>query len=304
MNPRLFFSALLFSSVLFSCDYNSKKELDQAVTLSKPGKEEQSPTTDNSEVKQKIPASNLKQEEKDTIAGGSLPQPATHIDWDKKIIRTATVRLEVKDFKKYNERIHIIIRQNGGYIAQEEQNLTDEKSETILSIKVPVEQFEGMMNDLPAGDVKILERMITSQDVTGEVIDTRTRMEAKKQVRLKYLDFLKASKNMEEVLKVQNEINSIQEEIEAAAGRVEYLSHQSAFSTINLTFYQPFDGFKPVDLSPSFLNRITNAFKAGADWIADLFVALISIWPLLMITIGGLIIFKRLKYLKSNLRNP
>ncbi|MEP7142811.1 MAG: DUF4349 domain-containing protein [Ferruginibacter sp.] len=303
MNPKLFCSFLLCLFILFSCNQESKIIEPQDSALSNLEKKEP-PFQDNKEEKQQIPIGNLKQDLKDSGGTQSLLQHATHIDWDKKIIKTATVLLEVKDFKKSNEAIHNTIRQFGGYIAQEEQNLTDEKSETILSIKVPVEQFETMMNELAAGDTKVLERKITSQDVTGEVIDTRSRLEAKKQVRLKYLDFLKGSKNMEDVLKVQGEINGIQEEIEAAAGRVEYLSHQSAFSTINLSVYQPAPGFIPVDISPSFLTRVSNAFKAGADWIADLLVAFISVWPLLMITAGGIIVFKRLKYLKSNPQNP
>jgi hypothetical protein len=168
----------------------------------------------------------------------------------------------------------------------------------VLTLKVPVDEFENVMNALPAGDVKVIQRKITSEDVTGEVIDTRSRLEAKKQVRLKYLDFLKASKNMEEVLQVQSEINSIQEEIEAAAGRVEYLSHQSAYSTINLTFYQPAVGFKPTDVSPTFFTRVGIAFKSGAEWLIELLVAMISIWPLWLIAIGGIIGYKRMKSLK------
>jgi len=212
--------------------------------------------------------------------------PASNPDWDKKIIKTATIRLEIKDFKKYNDYVHSAVKQYGGYIAQEEQNLSDEKSETMISIKVPVAQFETMMNQLPGNDAKVLERKITTEDVTGEVVDTRSRLEAKKQMRIKYLEFLKQSKNMEEVLQVQHEINSIQEEIESAAGRVEFLSHQSSYSTINLSFYQPVNGFKPSDGAPSFFTRITAAFKTGAGWIADLFVGLISIWPLLLVIIG------------------
>ncbi len=154
------------------------------------------------------------------------------------------------------------------------------------------------MNILPVGDVKVMQRKITSEDVTGEVNDTRSRLEAKKQVRLKYLDFLKASKNMEEVLQVQSEINSIQEEIEAAAGRVEYLSHQSAYSTINLTFYQPAVGFKPTNVSPTFFTRVGNAFKSGAEWLIELLIAMISIWPLWLIIIGGFFGYKTMKSFK------
>jgi len=67
---------------------------------------------------------------------------------------------------------------------------------------------------------------------------------------------------------------------------VEYLSHQSLYSTINLSFYQPVTGYKPVDVNPSFFTRTAGAFKAGTSWIADLFVALVSVWPLLLVVFG------------------
>ena len=88
---------------------------------------------------------------------------------------------------------------------------------------------------------------------------------------------------MEEILQVQNEINEIQEEIESAAGRINYLSSASAMSTINLTFFQPMPGFTSTDETPSFLNRIATAFKNGTSWIGDLLIGLISIWPLMLI---------------------
>ncbi|MEO6719405.1 MAG: DUF4349 domain-containing protein [Ferruginibacter sp.] len=300
MNPKLFLSALLLLSFLFSCEHAAKEQKSMDTTLSNIETKE-SPLSDENEGKQQISAGSQTQVPGDTVYARLSPQPAPHIDWDKKIIKTGTLRVEVKDFKKYSESIHAVTRKFGGYIAQEQQNLTEEKSEAILSIKVPVEQFETIMNELPASDSKVLERKITSEDVTGAVIDTRSRLEAKKQVRLKYIDFLKASKNMEDVLKVQSEINDLQEEIEAASGRVDYLSHEAAYSTINLSFYQPIIGFVPTpDVTPSFSTRVSNAFKSGADFVADLFVALISIWPLWLITIGGIFIFKGRKSLKTN----
>ena len=92
-------------------------------------------------------------------------------DWDKKIIKTATLKLEVKDFKGFTDNIHQTIKQFGGYIAQEEQHATDEKSETIMVIKVPAAQFETIMILLPGTVNKVVEKRITSEDVTGEVVD-------------------------------------------------------------------------------------------------------------------------------------
>ena len=109
----------------------------------------------------------------------------------------------------------------------------------------------------------------------------------------KLYEFLKQSKNMEDVLKVQSEINEIQEEMESASARINYLSHQSSFSTINLTFYQPLPGYVPTDLTPTFSYRIIDAFKTGLNFITEIFVGIISVWPMLLIVIAGWVLYKK-----------
>ena len=291
MNAKTFYPIFFICIVLFSCHNNSSQTEDiqsaEIKTLQAPLSEK-----DNTEKKQQIPFSKQRQIATDSINSPS-PLPSPHTDWDKKIIKTATLKLEVNNFKNYNESVHQTVKQFGGYIAQEEQNASEEKTETTISIKVPVEQFETMMNQLPGGSVKIIERKITTEDVTGEVVDVKSRLQTKMQMRLKYLDFLKQSKNMEEVLQVQNEINQIQESIEAAAGRVEYLTHQSAMSTINLSFYQPINGYDPKNDTPSYLTRVTDAFKNGGKWMADLLIGLVSLWPFLLIIFVAIFVFKR-----------
>ena len=150
-----------------------------------------------------------------------------------------------------------------------------------------------MLNQLPSDSDKIIEKKITTEDVTGEVVDTKSRLQAKEQMRFKYLEFLKQAKNMEDVLKVQSEINDIQEEMESASGRINYLSHQSAYSTINLTFFQPLPGYNPSNASPGFFTRTSNAFRTGFNSMAEIFIEIISIWPLCLLGFGVWILWKR-----------
>ena len=306
MNAKLMFSIIVISTLLFACGNNRSKD-----SMLAKDKIEQEPGTNkileakenNKQDQQQIPIGNLQ-----TTIAVPLIKPVSipvvaHIDWDKKIIKNAQLIFEVKDFKKYNEVVHQTINKYGGYIAQDEQNISEEKSETILSIKVPVDQFEPMVNELSAAGEKVVVHKITSEDVTNKVVDTKSRLEAKKQVRLKYLEFLKASKNMAEVLTVQSEINSIQEEIEAAAGRIEYLSHESSYSTINLSFYQPTIAFVPVETSPSFFTKIATAFKYGGSWLTELLLLLVSVWPLLLAGCGAFFITKRIKLIRNKPQN-
>ena len=102
---------------------------------------------------------------------------------------------------------------------------------------------------------------------------------------------------MKEVLEVQKEINDIQEEIEAASGQGNYLSHQAALSTINLAFYQVMATHKPDAVhDPSFFTRVLNAFRSGVQWMAELFIGLMYIWPLVLLIIAGIFIWKKSGY--------
>lgn len=214
-----------------------------------------------------------------------VPVPAPRPDWDKKIIKTATLRVQVKNGTDYYKTIREKVKQYGGYVASEEQTENDWRKETSLVIKVPVDQFDAALNGISASVEKTEERSIRSEDVTAEFVDTRARMESKRQVRLRYLELLKQAKNIEEILQVQSYINTIQEEIDAAAGRVQYLSQSAAYSTINLTYYEITDE-NAANERPGYFKRLGAAFKTGANWLLDAGIGIVSVWPLVLVGAG------------------
>jgi hypothetical protein len=222
-------------------------------------------------------------------------------DWDKKIIKMANLNIEVKDYAIFTGQLHQKIKMVGGYISGEMQQETDYKIENTITIKVPVDQFDNAITELTASKEKIIEKKISAEDVTTEVIDTKSRIEAKKQVRLRYLDLLRQAKNMEEILQVENEINDIEGQLESAAGRMKYLNHATAFSTINLTYSQVFDAKMPGEKIPSYLHQVSEAFKEGLRWVANIIVALISIWPLWVASLLAWLVIKKIRTPKTNI---
>jgi Domain of unknown function (DUF4349) len=234
---------------------------------------------------------------KDVLNSGT---PIT-ADWDKKIIKTANITLELQDYAAYNKTIHQSLKGYAAYIAQESQTENNGQIENTIAIKVPVDKFEDLVNSFSGTGIKLLEKRITTEDVTGEVIDNKGRIEAKKQIRARYIELLKQAKNMEDILQVQNEINNITEQLESSTSRVDYLVHQSAYSTINLRYYQYTNGTKPLDESPSFFWKIKEAFKLGGSFIGNLLLVLVSIWPLLLAVGIALLLYKKWKVNKVRL---
>jgi hypothetical protein len=214
--------------------------------------------------------------------------------WDKKIIKTATLQTEVKDFRKYSDKIHELVPLWEGYIAKEEEKDNDYKREGVLTIKVPVSRFDEAINSITSLQEKLLLKQITSEDVTSEVMDIRARMEAKKRIRLRYLDMLDKAKNMEEILQVEREINNIQEQIEAAEGRLDYLTHTSAYSTIELTFYKILEA-PGIGERPGFARRMVLALNEGLKWVGEFLIFFVTLWPVWMALLIIIILLKREK---------
>jgi hypothetical protein len=233
------------------------------------------------------------------VNSGSVPVT----DWDKKIVKTASINIEIKNYKAFGALMRDNIKKFGGYVAQEEQSQNDYKIENMVAIKVPVDQFDNLVNELTRDQEKIMEKKFTSEDVTTDLVDTKSRLETKKEVRLRYLDLIKQARNIQDILNVQNEINAIQEDIDAAAGRIEYLSHSSSYSTINLTYFQVLNASAKDTAEPSYGTKVWLSFKNGWNWIGEVTVGLISIWPLFLLAFTCWFAYKKWSVSKMHKRN-
>ena len=245
-----------------------------------------------------------KQEDKqigisDTAGTGTepvnTPAPTQNMnqDWDKKIIKTADIELKLDDYKKFNSTIHASLKQFGAYVAAEKQTENDLRIENSLTVKVPVDQFDALINSFTGDGIKLMAKNVSTEDVTGEVVDTKARLQAKMAVREKYLELLKQAKNMNDILQVQAQINDIQENIEAANGRIQYLQHASAYSTINLNYYQYLNGRTADDLKPDFFTKMTRAFSTGTSFLIGVFLFCVSIWPFIIAGLIAWLYFKK-----------
>ena len=213
---------------------------------------------------------------------------AAYPDWDRKIVKTADLTIEVKNFRRYSSQLHDAVKQSGGYVAQEQQTQSAGEIENTVSIKVPVDRFQDLLAELPGDSDRLVEKKISSEDVTMDLVDTKSRLETKKEVREKYLELLKQVHSMKDIIAVQNEINDIQQQMDQASGRIAWLGHSAAYSTINLRFYQVLDATVRDDPSPSFFHRLAGSIGEGWKGFSSLFLEFISVWPLWIVLAFGI----------------
>lgn len=231
------------------------------------------------------------------IAADELPKEKitspVFLDWDKKLIKTANITIEAANYFRFDKDIRTLLKRHGAYIASEEQAFSDDRNQNMMTIKVPVMYFESLLSSLGSDSNRVTQKSVSTIDVTAEMYDSKARIEARKKIRERYVQLLQQARKMDDVLKVEQEINTIQEELESAAGRLSYLSHQTSYSTIHLTYYT-LSILSPEAQKPTaFWNRLKEGFADGGYILVEIILLGIRLWPLILLGIFIWLLWKR-----------
>lgn len=199
---------------------------------------------------------------------------------DKKIIRTANLRMEVADYQGSLIEIKALTETYEAEITAEEEQQYGQRLENRLTIRLAPERLDEMLEALAGLALAIDNRSVSSEDVTRQYVDLEARMAAKRDVLERYRALLKEAKNVQEVLAVERELRQIIEEIESTEAQLRYLKQQVGRSTINLSFYEK---SRTGIAQRSFGQHLADAFGNGWDLLKSMALGLISAWPVVLV---------------------
>lgn len=214
----------------------------------------------------------------------------TKTEIKSKIIKNGHMNFEVDDLEQAKVAVNELVEKYEGYFENESYHAYGNRKNYSLSIRIPNAQFESLVNGLEGGIGRLTNKNISARDVTEEYLDLELRLENNLAYLGQYKEILKKAKSIEEILKVQEKIRRIEEEIESKKGRLKYLSSKVSFSTLSVELSE----LLATGLSnkPNFFKRLGNAFSYGIQGFQHFLIALVSLWPFILI-IGLMIFFRK-----------
>lgn len=206
-------------------------------------------------------------------ASQAQPVPA-----ERKIIRDATLTLEVEEPVKAAERITSIADSRGGYVVSSESRHVSSggrkgKSYEVFTVqfRVPAAQFEAALKDVRATAGEVTAEKVSGKDVTEEYIDLEARLRTQRALEAQLLDIMKTAREVSDAISVQRELTNVRTEIERVEGRRRFLESQSSLSTINVTLQPP----APLIATSGFFHSVAEALGDGVDIAANITLFLI-----------------------------
>jgi hypothetical protein len=170
--------------------------------------------------------------------GGTVLTTSPPADLGVKIIQNASLQLRVKRGTLDDQlaEVQVIASTAGGYVVSSSLNRTvdgDPKLAT-MTIRVPARRFGSAMKELKGlGSIRGMD--VTTEDVTQEYVDVKSRLRHDRAVEGRLLSLLAKSTIVNEALAVQARLDTVQEQIEVSQGRLNYLDQLTQLSTITIT---------------------------------------------------------------------
>ena len=209
-----------------------------------------------------------------------VPTESTEVI-EKKIIKTAEISIEVEDFKKARQALDSLLKKYGAYVADESEQSYDYQISSDINIRVKADNFDKILNDVSGLAIHLKSKHIKLSDVSEEFIDINARLKNKKQVEQQYLELLKKARTIDEILKVNEHLRMIREEIESKEGRLKYLKSQVSLSTIYLNMVQSIESKD----YPGFGSKFIKAIGGGWNGILIFILGLVYMWPFIILII-------------------
>lgn len=150
-------------------------------------------------------------------------------------IKTASLSVEVEDVPKAQQDAEAIAKAVKGRV-QSSQKSDDEGrlASAELTFRVPVASFETAVNRL-RNLGRVLNDSLSGDDVTAQVADTEARLKVMKAEEDQYVELLKATTKIGEILSVKERLSQVRQEIESLDATRKALRAQAAESTIHLS---------------------------------------------------------------------
>jgi anti-sigma factor RsiW len=199
-----------------------------------------------SAVEAKDKTENFAQAERTIVTGSNVPvaeeagpkpaeTPAPELA-NRKLIRNATVELEIVNFDDAVQKITALAKEERGYVATtDSQKQANGKLRGEVVVKVLPENLDRFLQKVRGlGELK--NQTLGTEDVTKAYLDTDARLKNARVMEQRLIDMLKTKTGkVSDLLQVEKELARVREEIEKMQGELKYWDSQVQFATVTIS---------------------------------------------------------------------
>ena len=211
---------------------------------------------------------------------GSAEAVAPAVD-SAKIIYTANLTLESKDYEAARSALDSALAEAGGYLESSSEYMRSGSSRSVnLTYRVPQANYQSFLEAVAAAG-NVTYRSQQADDVTAQYMDVSARLSNLQAQRTRLQQLQTQAEDLSDLLQIEDSLTEVQSQIESWQSQLDWYSDQVQQCTVYIDLNEV-QTYTPAD--EGFFSRIGTALTTGwssfVNGLQQLVVALASVWPL------------------------
>lgn len=209
---------------------------------------------------------------------------SAHAAESSKIIYTANLTLESKDYDAARAALDAALAEAGGYLESSDEYANSGSRRSLsLTLRVPQENYESFLAAVAAtGNVTYKSQQ--ADDVTTQYMDVETRLANLEAQRTRLQELQAQADNLSDLLQIETSLTDVQSQIESWQSQLDWYSNQVQQCTVYVNLNEV-QNYTPTD--ESFLGSVGAAFAQGwsnfVNGLQQLAVWLAGAWPVVLV---------------------
>lgn len=165
---------------------------------------------------------------------GRSAAPAPEIE-DRLVVEESNISCLVDQVREKVDQVIDYIETKNGYLVSSSLTQPGEAPFATVVVRLPQAELRPALEYLRGLAIKVTSENLRGWDVTDEYVDLAARLETLDKTKVKFEQILDQAVKVEDILKVQRELISLQQQIDNLKGRQDYLKKTA--ENAKLTIY-------------------------------------------------------------------
>ena len=174
-----------------------------------------------------------------TDSAASDQQDAAALVDQTLVVKTGSLQVEVADVDATLVKARTLIAGFGGYVSGSQQSLESDQPIASITYRIPAARWDDAVAALRGLGDKVLGEKTEAVEVTGQVLDLGARIDNLRATERALQAIMVKATKISDILEVQQQLTSVQGQIEQLSTEKAHLEQQAAYGTLTVGFQAP-----------------------------------------------------------------
>lgn len=220
----------------------------------------------------------------------SAPAPDVQ---NRMVVQTSFLSFLVKNVGETIKTIKVHTESSGGYMVESNLSNPQDTASGQITIRLPSVELDETLSYFRTLAVKVISEQLTGRDVTDEYVDIDTKLKTLLANKSRFEEIMAKAEKIEDILRIQQQVFSLQDQIDSLKGRQNYLSQTAKMAKITIYLstdefalpYAPTDMWRPEVIFKTAVRSLIKSLRTVAGLLIWLVVYSVIWLPILLIFI-------------------